>query len=75
MENRPNVVIVMARCGHSKEYYGIRFEKKPSMEGLPKHNFGIEPDQLWVADWAFEIKKNQEEEKDMTNPKFLEFSL
>ena len=57
MESRPNVVIVMARCSHSKEYYGIRFEKKASMEGLPKYNFGIEPNHLWVADWAFEIKK------------------
>ena len=57
MGNRPNVVIVMARCRQTKEYYGIRFEENRSIERYPKHDFGIEPNQLWVADWAFEIKK------------------
>lgn len=57
MENRPNIVIVMARCGHSKEYFGIRFEENQSMERYPKHNFGGEPGQFWAADWAFEIRR------------------
>jgi hypothetical protein len=37
------VVIVMAKCSHSKQSYGIRFEQK-----LPHQ---------WVADWAFAIKE------------------
>ena len=57
MENRPNVVIVMARCGHSKKYFGIRFEENQSMERYPKHNFGGESGQFWAADWAFEIRR------------------
>ncbi|MUG96837.1 hypothetical protein F7734_32650 [Scytonema sp. UIC 10036] len=39
----PKVVIVMARCSHSKQGFGIRVEEKSS--------------QHWVADWAFAIKE------------------
>jgi hypothetical protein len=39
----PKVVIVMAKCSHSKQSYGIRFEQK-----LPHQ---------WVGDWAFAIKE------------------
>jgi hypothetical protein len=39
----PKVVIVMARCSHSQQSFGIRFEQK-----LPNQ---------WVADWAFAIKE------------------
>lgn len=39
----PNVVIIMARCSHSKQSFGIRMEEKfPSQ---------------WTADWAFAIKE------------------
>ena len=57
MEIRPNVVIVLARCSHTRRYYGIRFEEDQSMDQYPKYNFGVEPRPRWVADWAFEIEK------------------
>ena len=41
--SNPKVVIVMARCCHSKQNYGIRFEQSSL------HS--------WVADWAFSIKE------------------
>ena len=43
MNQRPNVVIVMARCSHGRGSFGIRFEEKQ-----PGH---------WTADWAFPIKE------------------
>lgn len=55
MENRPNVVVVMARCSHSRQYYGIRFEESNVVDPNPGFRFGFKPKRYWVGDWAFEI--------------------
>jgi hypothetical protein len=39
----PKVVIVVAKCVHSKQNFGIRFEERRSGE--------------WMGDWAFSIKE------------------
>lgn len=39
----PKVVIIMARCSHSKQSFGIRLEDKLTGQ--------------WMADWAFPIKE------------------
>lgn len=39
----PKVVIIMARCSHSKQSFGIRLEEKLTGQ--------------WTADWAFPIKE------------------
>lgn len=39
----PKVVIVMSRCNHSKQNFGMRFEEKH--EGQ------------WTTDWAFAVKE------------------
>ena len=39
----PKVVIIMARCSHSKQSFGIRLEEKLTSQ--------------WMADWAFPIKE------------------
>ena len=44
MSAMTNVVIVMARCQHSRQTFGIRFEERS-------------PGQ-WVGDWAFPIKES-----------------
>lgn len=44
MPDQPNVVIVLARCRHSRQPFGVRFEEfRPG---------------AWVADWAFPIKES-----------------
>ncbi len=43
MSQHPKVVIVIARCRHSHQTFGIRFEAKQS--------------NTWIADWAFAIKE------------------
>lgn len=43
MNGRPNVVIVLARCAHSKQPFGIRFEE-------------VERGR-WAGNWAFAIKE------------------
>ncbi len=45
MDQRPNVVIVLARCGKEKKSFGLRFE-----ETTPG---------TWTADWAFAIPEAQ----------------
>lgn len=40
----PKVVIVMARCSHAKQSFGIRLEEKISGN--------------WQADWAFPMKES-----------------
>jgi hypothetical protein len=40
----PKVAIVMARCSHSKQSFGIRLEEKISGN--------------WLADWAFPLKES-----------------
>ena len=39
----PKVVIIMPRCSHSKQSFGIRLEEKLTGE--------------WMADWTFPIKE------------------
>ena len=39
----PNVVVVMARCSHYKQAFGVRLEEKSPGK--------------WIADWAFALKK------------------
>lgn len=43
MSSLPNVVIIMARCRHSGQGFGIRFEEKSRSQ--------------WVGDWAFPVKE------------------
>lgn len=43
MDERPNVVIVLARCRHNRQGFGIRFEEKSRGQ--------------WTADWAFAVKE------------------
>lgn len=43
MNLRPHVVIIIARCRHSQQSFGIRFEQK-------EHG-------KWIGDWAFTIKE------------------
>ena len=43
MSDRPRVVILLARCRHSKTSFGIRLEEKRPAE--------------WGADWAFPIQE------------------
>jgi hypothetical protein len=38
-----NVVVVLARCGQSREPFGIRFEEKGRGQ--------------WIADWAFDLEE------------------
>jgi hypothetical protein len=40
----PKVVIIMARCSHYKQSFGIRLEEKSSKN--------------WVADWAFPMQES-----------------
>ncbi len=42
-QNKPEVVIVMARCSHESGPFGIRFEKKDG--------------NIWLGDWAFTINE------------------
>ena len=42
MSQLPNVVIVMARCSHNQQGFGIRFEEKSQGQ--------------WACDWAFAVK-------------------
>ncbi len=44
MSTSPNVVIVMARCGRTRQSFGIRLE-----EYAPRQ---------WGADWAFAVKED-----------------
>lgn len=37
------VVIIIARCSHTKQAFGIRFEEKAKGQ--------------WIADWAFAVKE------------------
>ena len=54
MENRPNVVIVRARCSQSKQYFGIRFEEKEmDTPGVGSH-LGLGK-KVWVGDWSFAV--------------------
>jgi primosomal protein N' len=43
LEEKPNVVIVLARCSQNHQLYGMRMEEKLSGQ--------------WMADWAFIIKE------------------
>lgn len=43
MNLRPHVVIIIARCSHSQQSFGIRFEQKEHGQ--------------WMGDWAFAIKE------------------
>lgn len=43
MSDTPNVVIVLARCAHSAEPFGVRFEQQG---------------RAWIADWAFALRES-----------------
>lgn len=45
MNERPNVVILTARCRMNRQTFGVRFEEK-----LPEK---------WIADWAFALKEER----------------
>jgi hypothetical protein len=47
VKERPNVVILMARCSRNQRSFGIRVEEKKSGH--------------WVADWAFAIEETSAE--------------
>jgi len=55
MEKRLSVVVVLARCRHTKEYFGIRFEESKGLAQGSGFGFGLNPKRIWVTDWAFEI--------------------
>lgn len=54
MENRPNVVIVMACCRQTKQHFGIRFEEKENDTLGLKSNLDL-PRRMWLGDWAFKM--------------------
>ncbi len=56
MKNRPNVVIVMARCNQNMEYFGIRFEEKDGPNLGLSLNLTLAR-KAWVGDWAFKLEK------------------
>ncbi len=43
MARLPNVVVILARCGQSREPFGVRFEEKSRGQ--------------WVGDWAFALEE------------------
>jgi hypothetical protein len=56
MGTRPNVVIVMAKCSHRKEYFGIRFERNDNIHSSLKF-LDLRSKESWIGDWAFAIEE------------------